>query len=624
MPNFYNKYPYTDFHELNLDWVLETVKQDKETVEQNVQDNQQFKEDLTDQQEDFEQDMRDWKGDVDQDLSDWKTDTIGNLNIWKGNTVNTFQGQITDMNNEWDTFINDYQQQGPVTQNPYGDNILEVTSQAAVNESITRYYGRGNLLFKGIPTYDHLINGATITTTNLYSYFECELTANTTYYMENCRLISNGSTNVATYPTSYTPTVTGTYYVVFYNDRNDWKLSTNSDLDAVCGFNSPSFSKGQLLHDINASKSKVVSQYGTQMIKGGYHGQKNILFGCTVHFDYYHNGTNAVSNNNYSYFEVPMTAGTTYYFGSTVRFVADNGYQYGQNLDDFTPSATQIYYITFRNTRTWILSTDSDIASISAYNEPSFNSTSLAQSIGSATNVPMSQKAVSDAIGNAGGNFLYNKVWYALGDSFTHGDFTGASDYTFTDAPYQGENKVYPFYIGRRCGMIIHNLAVNGMTLADYTGGVNVLSNGTYQNVAADADYITIKIGINDGHNNIPIGSINDAVNTTFYGAWNVVMSWLIANRPLARIGIIVSNGLTDASYATATIAIAKKYGVPYLNEWDGEQVPVLCRSGRTDVDATIITDRTNTYRVSVSNNHPNTYAHERESDFVETWLKTL
>ena len=24
--NFLNKYPYTDFHELNLDWVLETVK----------------------------------------------------------------------------------------------------------------------------------------------------------------------------------------------------------------------------------------------------------------------------------------------------------------------------------------------------------------------------------------------------------------------------------------------------------------------------------------------------------------------------------------------------------------------------------------------------------------------
>lgn len=27
MLNFFNKYPYTDFHELNLDWVLKTVKE---------------------------------------------------------------------------------------------------------------------------------------------------------------------------------------------------------------------------------------------------------------------------------------------------------------------------------------------------------------------------------------------------------------------------------------------------------------------------------------------------------------------------------------------------------------------------------------------------------------------
>ena len=27
MPNFFNKYPYTDFHELNLDWIISTVKQ---------------------------------------------------------------------------------------------------------------------------------------------------------------------------------------------------------------------------------------------------------------------------------------------------------------------------------------------------------------------------------------------------------------------------------------------------------------------------------------------------------------------------------------------------------------------------------------------------------------------
>ena len=27
MPNFLDKYPYTDFHELNLDWIIKTVKE---------------------------------------------------------------------------------------------------------------------------------------------------------------------------------------------------------------------------------------------------------------------------------------------------------------------------------------------------------------------------------------------------------------------------------------------------------------------------------------------------------------------------------------------------------------------------------------------------------------------
>jgi hypothetical protein len=231
-----------------------------------------------------------------------------------------------------------------------------------------------------------------------------------------------------------------------------------------------------------------------------------------------------------------------------------------------------------------------------------------------------------DAKINANGrNFLYGTKWYACGDSFTAGDFSGLSDgYTFEDEPYMGYNKVYPYFIGRRCLMDIVNLAVGGMTMAKVTGSSNNFCESVYQNVGVDADYITLKFGINDGHQSVPIGTIDSSDITTFYGAWNTVMTWLITNRPTAKIGIIVSNGLDSNDYADATITIAKKYGVPYLNEWRGEQVPLLIRSGRTDVADSIKTIRNETFRVSSTNLHPNVVCHEYESTFVEEWLKSL
>ena len=47
-------------------------------------------------------------------------------------------------------------------------------------------------------------------------------------------------------------------------------------------------------------------------------------------------------------------------------------------------------------------------------------------------------------------------------------------------------------------------------------------------------------------------------LNTTFYGAWNLTLDYLIKNYPFAHIGIIVSNGCETDDYRVATIAVAK------------------------------------------------------------------
>ena len=235
------------------------------------------------------------------------------------------------------------------------------------------------------------------------------------------------------------------------------------------------------------------------------------------------------------------------------------------------------------------------------------------------------------------GNVLSGKKWVACGDSFTHGDFSDSTtnDYTFDTGLYAGEYKVYPFWIGRRNpSLSVVNEAINGSTMGAGTNGVNPFSGTRYTAIPSDADYITLEFGINDAGNSVPIGTIDDSDNTTFYGAWNVVLGYFTEHFPFAKIGIIVGAGMQTSSgqqYANAEIAVAKKWGIPYLNiqfEAGGGKIPLMLRTSNTEVSQVAKTACNQRQYVNPSaetpNHHPNEKAHEFESTFIEAWLRTL
>lgn len=189
---------------------------------------------------------------------------------------------------------------------------------------------------------------------------------------------------------------------------------------------------------------------------------------------------------------------------------------------------------------------------------------------------------IKDVIELSPVNILKNKKWAVCGDSFSHGDFTGLKDgFTIEDGIYKGKNKVYGYLIGNRNNMIIQHMAIGGRTLAtpsdlsftnSFTYIENKRENSNYTQIDEDADYATFYFGINDSHHRpgssggdgedntgvIEIGTINDTDNTTFYGAWNVMLEWLVTNRPFTKLGIIVSNGCETDEYRLATIEISK------------------------------------------------------------------
>ena len=244
-------------------------------------------------------------------------------------------------------------------------------------------------------------------------------------------------------------------------------------------------------------------------------------------------------------------------------------------------------------------------------------------------------------------DILFGKKWAVFGDSFTQGVTTNK----FTEGKYNGKLKTYPYFIGNRTGIEVLSFFAGGRTLAYPADGsfTNSITCPTascyYQNVPEDVDYITIYLGINDGHHEsgssgtdgedvtgvIPIGTINDTDTSTYYGAWNVVLSWLMENRPFAHIGIIVSNGCDRAEYRTAQIEVARKYGVPFIDLNGDDRTPVMIRSQNPNIASSVKSiinkkqavdyDGTKTGKV---NTHPNDDAHEYESTFIEAWLRTL
>lgn len=231
-------------------------------------------------------------------------------------------------------------------------------------------------------------------------------------------------------------------------------------------------------------------------------------------------------------------------------------------------------------------------------------------------------------------NILYGKKWVACGDSYTHGDFTGYIDSNGksgieSDAYDKTMNmyKTYPWWIAKRNGMTLVNEAINGSTMAYPKSGnpedTNAFSYERYKNIANDADYITLWFGINDS-SKCNLGRKGDGDVNTFYGAFGTVIYYLVTRHPKAKIGVIITNRSTF-EFRQATREVCNAYGIPYLDMMGDIKVPMIFgREESTGINKNIIGTRNAQFVVSSTNSHPNLYAHEYESTFIENWLRSL
>lgn len=229
-------------------------------------------------------------------------------------------------------------------------------------------------------------------------------------------------------------------------------------------------------------------------------------------------------------------------------------------------------------------------------------------------------------------NVLWGKTWFATGDSFTEGDYRNAPN---DDWKLEGnKRKTYPYFVGERNHMTIINdglcgsiLPLSKEHLADPEHVPETdrrpFTVGRYLKIPENVDYITLMFGANDAyHDNL--GTIDDTENTTFYGAWNFTLRYLIEHFPFAKIGIIVTFHSTE-EYRAATREIARKWCIPMLDLMNDPQVPMIFNREREQKPgAEAVKMRIDSFVVAPDNSHPNLRAHEYLSTVVEHFLRSL
>jgi len=255
--------------------------------------------------------------------------------------------------------------------------------------------------------------------------------------------------------------------------------------------------------------------------------------------------------------------------------------------------------------------------------------------------------------GSANSNILLGKKLYCGGDSITEAVGVGSFG--------NGYKKSYAGFVAVRNNMTYVSDGIGGSTMGNVTvagSSRNGFCVSRYQNIPADADYITLWFGWNDyayggmglrdaycysqygnyyddltdeqkaevnAYKNWSqwltayVGTIDSDDDTTWAGAWNKVLAWLLNNRSSARIGVVIAYGISN-DLANMLISLCEKYGIGYIKAYDPHEFFSVGHSQGIGSDQA--TKRKQLY--TLDNTHPNELGYEMMSSSYEQFLRDI
>ena len=222
-------------------------------------------------------------------------------------------------------------------------------------------------------------------------------------------------------------------------------------------------------------------------------------------------------------------------------------------------------------------------------------------------------------------NPLWGKHYHACGDSFTAGSYVTEFDKA------TGEPLTANFLVAKYNNMKFTKDAIGGSDMTNVAAASKPFSVDRYLTIPEDADYITLQFGLNETEiaaEPSTLGTNADATNTTMWGAYNIVLQWILTNRPNAKVGVIISDAWMTEAYANALIDICKFWGVPWLDLGGDPQVS-LNTGGRRGGSGITLSEtakslRNNQFRISSSNSHPNAAGNRWRYTALQEFMRRL
>lgn len=627
----FDRYPYTNFHELNLAYFITHFREIFAQWDQLYTDMLSWK-DATDEE------LAEWKAGVLSDIDAWETVLNASLDAWKADTESDITGWMNDVIDALDAWKAAFQTLFDTTFSNLEDIKTDaedardaaIAAQTAAEASAASVAASAAQISTNAADISDLQSSVNAINQNI-GLSNIELLVVGNGQINNSGVIKATSA----YNLSYFAMEQDAHYLVFntvrfgYFDNTpvvdlaaiDTTFHTGSNVDGVSG------TVYVVLQSLTGVTPVVLQIPYTQSLSekmAAITTQSTVpASGILTEGAFFHtNGTETASNSwkYYKYasapgdvFSVTTTAGQT---AKTWLVLDSNGTPIGWSSFSGSPEE-----------RTEITAIPSNGKYLVVNCQASADVTVTKTSIIVKVDKPI--------------DIMFGKIFCAVGDSITygddmdaegfvddpnitffqwHGDYHSQADGTW-DAQSTNIRKTWNYLIAKRHGMTLYNGGVNGSTMEglDDKYGFS-LANGRYTKLPDNIDYLVIWFGWNDAAYGT-LGTINDNTNESFYGGYNVVLPYLINKYPYTKIGIIVPYG-TDANHREAVRLLGNKWGVAVWDNYQGGTPLYYGKEDSVGVESSIVTS--NRTKFQAAGAHPNHYGHEALSTMIEQWMLSL